>query len=127
VTRLHEFAPTHCAACFSQNFSLRHVDFEAAYDGPVLVAEDMRPQIDELIMCEQCLAEAAQVLGWETEDTREDRLRDQETIARLESEKTAIEEYAKKLEEVLERGRDAGRVPPAKGRPIKKPEVIHAG
>jgi hypothetical protein len=126
MTRLAEGAPPWCASCYQQNLEQRHVDFDAAYDGPVLEGVDaaVKPQIDDLVVCESCLAEAARLLGWETVDTSRERERDRLTIQRVEAEKTAIVEYARKLEETISKGRESGRVPQAKGRPIKKPGVL---
>lgn len=53
-------APAYCSACFSAKPTLRHIDFEAMYDGPVINAEDgIRQQVDDLIICEECLSAAA--------------------------------------------------------------------
>lgn len=55
--------PAYCAACFGQNSEARHIDFESAYDGPVLTLEDGRKQpIDDLVICEACLSEAFALL-----------------------------------------------------------------
>lgn len=52
--------PPYCASCFQQK-SVRHVDFEAAYDGPVIPGSP-HVAIDDLILCEDCLAEAFAIL-----------------------------------------------------------------
>lgn len=57
--------PAYCSACFSQNPQLRHVDFDAAWDGPVLDHESgIKQVIDDLILCEECIGAAARLLGY---------------------------------------------------------------
>lgn len=56
--RLAEVGPTYCSSCFAQNPDKQHVDFGAYYDGPVLDGAK-QSQIDDLILCEDCLREAA--------------------------------------------------------------------
>lgn len=63
------FLPTACAACGGQYPDRKHVDFGAAWDGPVLnqaevISEGVTPmQIDDLKVCETCVREAAEVLA----------------------------------------------------------------
>jgi hypothetical protein len=63
------FLPPACAACGGQYPDRKHVDFGAAWDGPVLnqaevIAEGVTPmQIDDLKVCETCVREAAEVLA----------------------------------------------------------------
>lgn len=49
--------PSHCASCYQQD-PVRYVDFEAAYDGPVIPGSPASIPIDDLILCENCLKEA---------------------------------------------------------------------
>lgn len=56
--------PTHCSSCFGQDTKARHVDFDAAWDGPVFNEDGLKVPIDDLILCEHCIAEAARILGW---------------------------------------------------------------
>lgn len=57
--------PAYCSACFGQYPDRRHVDFGASYDGPVLenVAGGVPASIDDLVICEECLATAAKLIG----------------------------------------------------------------
>jgi hypothetical protein len=60
--------PPHCASCYQAKSPERHVDFGAAYDGPVMAGDpDVEGQvtvaIDDLIVCETCLKEAAELVG----------------------------------------------------------------
>lgn len=64
--RLLNTAPPHCAGCYDQKPQARHVDLEASYDGPVIAGADPdHPPvvIDELVLCEGCLREAAKLIG----------------------------------------------------------------
>jgi hypothetical protein len=63
---------------------MRHVDFEASWDGPVVdgglatgegLARGPLTSIDELVICEECLTVAGALLGLEPQDqTRIDAL-----------------------------------------------------
>lgn len=56
--------PPYCTACYGGKPQTRHIDFEAAYDGPVINNEDnIKVAIDDLIICEDCLVAAASMLG----------------------------------------------------------------
>jgi hypothetical protein len=57
MTKVAEVRPSHCACCYGQPEG-RYVDFEAAYDGPVIPGTPEPVPIDDLILCESCLAEA---------------------------------------------------------------------
>jgi hypothetical protein len=66
--------PVVCSSCGSQHVNLAHVDFGAAWDGPVVdLPETTIPHVvDDLIVCEQCLAEAFRVLAWHHQPVHED-------------------------------------------------------
>jgi hypothetical protein len=62
-------APPCCSACYQPQPQKRHVDFGASTDGPVT---DVIPVgaigvvghvIDEIVLCEDCIKEAAALLG----------------------------------------------------------------
>lgn len=56
--------PAYCAACFSQKLGMRHIDFEAYFDGPVIdEANGMKQCIDDLVICEECIETAATKIG----------------------------------------------------------------
>lgn len=67
--RLADTAPPRCASCYDQKTDARHVDFEASYDGPVIPGADpllsQAVSVDDLIICEGCLREAARLIGLE--------------------------------------------------------------
>src|SRR4051812_33537889 len=82
--RLAEIPPTHCSSCFQQKPQQRHVDFSAFWDGPVFgdqeVAGGRKVVIDDLILCDDCVRAAAELLGFA------DVEREREEIHRLKSE-----------------------------------------
>lgn len=66
--RVAEPAPPHCSSCFQQKPDVRHIDFGASWDGPMLKALDgavgvVGHSIDELIICSDCLRIAAGLIG----------------------------------------------------------------
>jgi hypothetical protein len=61
VTKLAERRPPFCACCF-QPPQGRSVDFEAAYDGPVIPGTPEPIPVDDLVICENCLQEAFVIL-----------------------------------------------------------------
>lgn len=60
--------PAYCAGCFQQKPETRHIDFEAFFDGPVMNMPEVGPgikvAIDDLVLCEDCVTNAAKMLGW---------------------------------------------------------------
>lgn len=62
MTRLAATRPPYCSSCFQHPGELRCVDFEAAYDGPVVPGTPEPIPVDDLILCENCLAEAFTIL-----------------------------------------------------------------
>jgi hypothetical protein len=63
--RLTDKPPFACSSCAHRWQDRQHVDFEAAWDGPVLEGFERKDNIplDDLIVCEECVREAAQLLG----------------------------------------------------------------
>lgn len=61
MTKLADPQPPYCASCF-QKPEGRVVDFEAAYDGPVVPGSPAHVPVDDLVVCESCLAEAFDLL-----------------------------------------------------------------
>jgi len=59
VTKIAQ-KPAYCASCYQQD-PVRYVDFEAAYDGPVIPGSP-RVTVDDLIICENCLGSAFALL-----------------------------------------------------------------
>lgn len=68
--RLAPVPPVACSSCGGQYTDRRHVDFGAAWDGPMISAGDesrgvIGHAVDDLIVCEDCLRDAAKLLGWQ--------------------------------------------------------------
>lgn len=59
--------PAYCASCY-QAEPVRYVDFEAAYDGPVIPGAPAHVAIDDLVICENCLNEAFMLLDPQGKD-----------------------------------------------------------
>lgn len=54
---------TYCVSCHSSGVGKTCIDFEAYYDGPVIDEGTYKYQVDDLIICEECLTQAAHKLG----------------------------------------------------------------
>lgn len=61
MTKIAQPKPPYCASCF-QKPEQACVDFEAAYDGPVVPGTPEPVPVDDLILCEGCLEEAFALL-----------------------------------------------------------------
>lgn len=118
MTKLASSPPAVCAACHLAKPQARHVDFEAAIEGPVLRDEGALVTIDDLIVCEDCVREAAQLLAVDPQPMRDLELeRDHER-----AQAAGWREYALSLEETYGRRpeplrRGPGRPPRTAQRP----------
>jgi|DEB0MinimDraft_3_1074331.scaffolds.fasta_scaffold05315_3 hypothetical protein len=74
--RIAESVPAFCSACYGQEPDAIYVDFESAWDGPIIDdANGMKISIDDLVICERCLLAAANLKGLDaTKDLREENL-----------------------------------------------------
>lgn len=118
--RIAPIPPTACASCFGQYTERLHVDFSAAFDGPVVYgAEGATPAaIDELIICDECLRAAAALLGLKSQGDLEAEIERLNAHADELAERLAGEMvYRKKLEDAI------GAKP---GEPKKKPAAKRA-
>lgn len=99
MSRLADFDPVACSVCLQppmvHDHSLRYVDFEVAHEGPVVTRhgdnvspeQTVRIPIDDLVICEQCLAAGAKLIGMEvSEDVRVQLKTKDERIKELEGE-----------------------------------------
>jgi hypothetical protein len=110
--RVAETAPAACSACYLAQPELRHVDFEAAWDGPMFpdgvanadgeIADHVPVSIDDLIICEHCLCAAAAHVGMADPDqtlAELEQLRDvNQTIA---EKNRGLEDYVATLEAAI--------------------------
>lgn len=96
AARLAEM-PMFCASCGSQDPGARYVDFDAAWDGPVVNPEDgIKMQIDDLVVCENCLKEASALVGLVDPDQTA------ETLARAQQDLIAKEEKIAELQRYID-------------------------
>lgn len=65
MTRLTS-KPAYCAACYRQE-PVRYVDFDAAYDGPMIPGAPP-VSVDDLVICENCLNQAFAILDPQGKD-----------------------------------------------------------
>lgn len=66
--RIAEPAPPYCSGCFAAKPTEVHIDFGAAWDGPMLpalegVAGATAHSVDDLVLCRDCIARAAALIG----------------------------------------------------------------
>lgn len=95
--RLAETVPVACAGCFDQKVRARHVDFESAWDGP-MVNEDLRQAIDDLILCEDCIRQAGKLVG--IGDVEQANALEEEALERAEQATARAQEAESKLSQV---------------------------
>lgn len=102
-----------CSCCFQQRPDLAHVDFDAAWDGPVIdQANGMKQTIDDLVLCEQCLRSGAELL----DDPRDDRMAElRRRVVDLEELLSKQTGYSAKLEDALQ-SKPKPAKPPARPR-----------
>jgi len=125
MTKLAHEAPVACSACLQpamvRDPRPRYVDFEASYEGPVITSggEDARSEnyvpmpVDDLILCEDCLAAGAKLIGMEDSGVPDSQREEYEArIKELEAEVRAKDAAAVDLMHSLEVFID---------HPIKKP------
>lgn len=99
-------APVACAGCGGQYVDRRHVDFEAAWDGPVLNALEVVTegitvsQVDDLVVCETCLRDAFRLLEFNalSDDERMDLTVEN---ARLRAQNAGQARYIEQLERTV--------------------------
>lgn len=108
--------PAVCAGCFNSKNGKRFVDLGAAYDGPTFVdAAGGRQSVDDNIVCEDCIREAARALDLAEHPVRETELR----AERAERDVADWRRYAEGLEQLLAHRPEPKKRPP--GRPPVKP------
>jgi hypothetical protein len=93
--------PAACASCFGQYPDRTHIDFEAAYDGPVINSDDnIKMPVDDLIICEDCLQEAFRLIP----DERTERIAELERELEGQRERLVGKDvYIRQLEESVAR------------------------
>jgi hypothetical protein len=74
MTRHAISIPPFCSSCFNRPDESQWVDFEAAYDGPVIPGTPANVPLDDLILCENCVKEAARLVGMVHDDEAKARI-----------------------------------------------------
>lgn len=135
--RVTEIAPTHCSSCFVQKPDARHVDFDAAWDGPVINEGDKDSpafvSIDELIICEDCLRDAGALVELrpagrveqERDELREQLRETRERLAGAVDHINRLEETAASTERLAARLAAPGRSGSSTGRKRKSAAAAH--
>jgi hypothetical protein len=128
--RIHlaEPAPAHCSSCFGQYPARAHVDFDAAWDGPVIGEGVTMHVIDDLVICDECIKTAARLIGYGDVVAVEAELKHaEETADNYLEQIVEMRRYVARLEEARD-GRPAflDPDPPRKPRAKTKRERITA-
>jgi len=93
--------PIYCSACFNQQ-AIRHIDFDAACDRGYGKDEAVNVAMDDLILCENCVREGAELLGMTPEGAKDDRIADLTArVDHAERERSKAERYAATLEDAV--------------------------
>jgi hypothetical protein len=121
---LEQPAPPYCAACHQAVPDQRHVDFGASFDGPMLPALSdtvgtVGHSIDEVVICETCIAAAGRLLGLEdASDLREqlDRALSENDVLqdRLAGQRDSVTHAL----DTLRAGVTGGALPPSRPNPL---------
>lgn len=112
----------HCASCNRQDLDLRHIDFEAYYDGPMVDEETYRYQVTDLIICENCLKEASHILGYvQADDIKQENAELGEALEARVAEIEKLHELVSDLEKTVEHLADKKIQ-----RPARKPKIVEA-
>jgi hypothetical protein len=102
--KIADVAPAYCSSCFSQKPRMVHVDFGAFYDGPVIRSEEglVQHQIDDLIICRDCLRRAGLLVGLgEVEKVEAELHNAVEENDRLMERLRGLQVYVDKMEEAM--------------------------
>ena len=100
--RIAARVPVACTGCHGQYPDRVHVDFNSAFEGPVIDSANPRTtRIDWLVLCEDCVRTAHRVLPNDERDDEIERLNRQ--VAQLRQRAEEAETYADSLEDTLEK------------------------
>lgn len=91
--------PIYCSACFNSQ-PIRHIDFDAACDRGYGNDEAIKINLDDLVLCENCVREGARLLGMQDRDDM--RLEDlQRKLDFAERKLRQAQRYADTMEDAL--------------------------
>jgi hypothetical protein len=68
--------PVYCSCCFQQQPGQVHIDFQVAWDGPVINEDGLRVPIDDLYLCRNCIETAYATFRHAMGYNQIDRLKD---------------------------------------------------
>lgn len=114
MARIAEPTPDQCSVCWQTRRDLRHVDFDQGTEGPVLRDEQNHlVQIDQIVICEVCLAAGAKLVGlvdWAERQDEFDALqaRAETAEAKLAEQLEHTNDLRKALSSKPDRGRSSG-------------------
>lgn len=116
-------SPQYCSACFNQDNTKQHIDLDASCDRGYALHTDIPITMDDLVLCEDCIRNAAQLIGMEDKSTTERELSELRIKAdRLERESRQAQRYADTLEDAFDKRPEPVRVDHRKKpRQIKEP------
>lgn len=115
--KLADVPPVACSACNGQYPDRRHIDFQAAWDGPTFpqgvnlgdgnVRTNLTVAVDDLVLCENCLTQAGRLVGLQDTTALQGALdAAEETTRELRERLAGQADYIDRLEQAAEsRGR----------------------
>ena len=116
TARISDPMPARCSRCLrSAGDDIRFVDFRSAFDAGSIVEPGsmmIRASLDELHLCEPCVKEGAEVLGYKPE-LHVKQLRE---VRKLELERDHWRETARRTKDELNRQLDSGLGEPPRRR-----------
>ena len=93
--------PIFCSACFNAQ-SIRHIDFDAACDRGYGKDEAIQITLDDLILCENCVKEGAELIGMTAENEKDRTISDLERKLTVRTkERDQARRYADTLEDAV--------------------------
>ena len=118
--------PMYCSACHGQYPERKHIDFDAAIDrGWYGNDHGTRITMDDLILCEECLRNGAELIGMmDTHAFLDQKASLEHRLAREEKEREKAVEYADRMEQALQHRPESLKVTRPRGRPPKRMEDV---
>lgn len=74
--------PAYCTGCYGQYPEKTYVEFDGAFDGPVVNTDGLKQVVENVVLCEDCLRSAAKLIGLvDDEDLERHTENEREVIA----------------------------------------------
>ena len=94
---------TSCSACMLQDHTIRHIDFDSALDRGFTYGEGGKVQMDDLILCENCIKEASKLIGLVDEGSKDSKIREVEAAREaFKRERDSAQTYSDNLESAMD-------------------------